>query len=565
MAKKCFTCGAELADEAFVCSHCGAIQIESNQPEAVEAQPEAASAAPQAAPAATTAKVLLPKLWMRIVAILAIVAATGIVAWKPLAMLVAPKLVLVSALSNTGEALAGRGVGGPLDLLTHKLDSEHPISTEFEYAYSGPYTNDVQMDLTILSDGPGKQWSINGSIAAGNILFSDAHDISIYGNKDFLAFSSDLLKQEAYYGVEYGGFRQQLEDSIFTEAEDPDPETVTQIEAVLELMQLLTDTTSEDYDQILEPYRALIKDFILDMDCETGGENLTLGSKDYSCRTVTLKVTEKDVSELLTQFTHKLSKDAAIYDRFVLLYIAGGGREENARDIWDSFIADLKERADLSSPEDAFHMDLKFYLYSSKVIYLDVILTPDEVDDVKAARLQVSLGAKPQKDDLRLYFEVTDRNNGVHSVDLRSEITASKNRYQHAMSLVVTEVDDREEGSFVIVWDKETGNMNLAFYDRAVTAGDTSVSAGALPIASLDVELLEEKDSFTLRYTYENEFEQILFPGVSAVFAEKHTVSMSCCNAGSLGKPDYIPLNAWDDDLTAVKNFLDKFYKYPSD
>lgn len=137
--------------------------------------------------------------------LLAILLLFFILGWKHLAVHIAPKAVLYSALTKAMEQLQPRFENSPLAILQRVADPDGKYSVNVAIQTYNDDLSNLEYRMKFQTDASKQQIAIEG--IAG--LPETGMGFSCYLDTDFMAFSSEKLLCDQYYGITYSSF---LED-----------------------------------------------------------------------------------------------------------------------------------------------------------------------------------------------------------------------------------------------------------------------------------------------------------------------------------------------------------------
>lgn len=140
-------------------------------------------------------------LWILLTVVMTI-SAVMFVCWDWLLLFVAPSAVLSSAFSDALTQLETRFAESPLSMVWDVLDWEGKYTADMKLNVPNPILGTVYCDMRLQANLPAHRFQAEGSVSSAE----RSMDLSLYGDNSFIAASSESLNTEAYYGITFDSF-----------------------------------------------------------------------------------------------------------------------------------------------------------------------------------------------------------------------------------------------------------------------------------------------------------------------------------------------------------------------
>lgn len=531
MSNFCKNCGAELQDEMLNCPICGA-EVNADVPEeTVSAEPVETSAAemPIQSPKAPKAAKKV-KWWMVAIPAVLVIAIVAALAWQPLLGLLAPGKALESAQENTNEKLNDRYEGSPFAVL---MKGAMWIENGEMALDVGVNANGQQMSANMLlqSNRPSKQMGANLAVEYGDLNISG----SVYGDPDKIAIAVDQFNDGTYYGVTLDTFKEDLKASVLGSAV-----TDEQIEMIDRYLQMVREMISseEDYSKLLEPYAAIVKEYMDKLEMTKGEGEIKLDGEYYNCTTMTLTMDEEYLFEMLEKLLDQLEEDEDIRELFesyvskISSIVAFDSAPSNvATGIMDLDDIVKQLRDALDEAQDMLKLDMEMTYYQYKGYVVAYVLKADlEVDEEEiSAEFKVNYGLNPGVSDI-IVSVVMESDGETFSMELVSKVEKSGDTYKETIE-VELEVPDTEKvkEQIVIEWNRKSGDLSYDFQMNI---------PGSEEIAFTFECKLEELDNGFRLSVEDFEIEGVVLD-----------VKLTCTTGTELKAPEFVNLDKWDENL----------------
>lgn len=347
------------------------------------------------------------RLLLAVVLILLAVVILCALFWDTIALYVAPKVVLTSALTDAWEKLEERTEGSPLRILAEGYDPDGKNTTLLKLQTSDNVLGQVDYDMTVQTDLNSNQVLASGEITTGG----KGLGVEVYLDSDFMALTSGDLLQGGYYGITYDTFSTDIQKfSLLTLLAGES--TIAKWEASVSALQEYMNRSHAlpQLPELTEEDVRLLMLGILALKSDTTTETVTIGGESLKCRTVTYSATGAQVGEILKQLMET------------------GAAEKGT-------------------------VTASFYLYENTLVRLDI----SGKAGTDSVELSLILGKDAAVNDLSLTMSKTEKGEQT-SLDLTASTRRTGARYTETITI----------GGASISYDfhTSTGDMTLNLPDR---------------------------------------------------------------------------------------------------
>lgn len=528
MQKFCTNCGTQLHENCFICPNCGALP---------DPDPIVEQAAAPAQPTADSVSVVEPpkasgfRWWMAAIPAVLVVAVVAALCWQSILMTVAPKVALAMAMNKTSDSVSKRYEDSPVTVLNKGAGfmENGEISVNAEARYDGEtYAGEFVMGFCQ------EQKQISFSAAAD--LMGKSYAANAYLDPEFAAVSADFFNGGTFYGITFETFKEDAMESILSEYL-----TQTDIEEADELIQVFLDVYTMDVDTqaLMEPYKAVIEEYVLDLETAKDTDEIKLDGQMYECTTLTYVLTEDDIMGLYERLLEVLEEDEDL-KALICLEAFGTVTGTDMEERWNEVIDELNDAIRDLRKEADFCADLIFYVRNGRLVNIRIDAEIEVDEEVVEVRCDVNYGLKSDSDMVCKLVMECDGEKIV--CEVVSSITNTYDKFQEVITVSVkTPYDETTEWELTTKWNKESGKLSLGA--RSSYDGEQT---GSL---SFTCKLEELEKGFKLSLD-EDDIADIM-EAMSAELPEGVTFDLliTCTENAQIEKPEYVNLDQWDATL----------------
>lgn len=530
MQKRCKTCGAALEQDTFICPSCGALpDSHTDDMSFFETQPEV-DTPPVEMTFGSVKKKKFPR-WILGVGIAAILVVALAFTWKALLMMIAPKTALSLAIGTTGKDLQQRYSHSPAAVVAEgtKYLQDGKLSINADISYEGERMQ-TQLDLAFNKEK--KQTAAGAALTLGE----KNYNASFYLDPEFAAVSTDLLKDDTYYGVTFETFKEDIRKSVFGEELSD-----AQIEHIDSIIQVFLDiyTLDIDREELSKPYKQVIKQYIKDQETEKENDTIIIDGKEYSCSTLTYSLSESDLYDLLDELIDTLEDDTDL-KALICRERIGNLIGINMDEAYEEFILDMRKNLEEAFEEADFSLDVVFYVRSGRLVSME-LESNIEVDGEEAEiSAEISFGLQSKSD---IVIDLAAKVDGEKAgIKLISKVTDDQDSYKETLTAEVNiPYEDKVKVTFSTKWNKSNGK--LTFTAKAQAEGDTQEF-------SMQYTLNKLSNGFELIIDQKN-VEDFLdqMDGDALPEGLEFTISVRCTKGADITKPEYVNIDRFDETL----------------
>lgn len=492
--------------------------------EAVEA-PADVSAAETEVPAPTQKKKF--PVWLAIV--LPVVVIAAVVVLTVLLWPKKPAVVLANASLKTSEALAARYAGSPLVPLAKAIRSmesgrtDITMTTTMDFSAYGMRFQSVT-DIGMQFDGTNRRMAFSVTEDEEGESFR----VDAYLDRDCLAFSSDMLPQEGYYGIHFDTLEEDVKKYIPGGEDMLNPESLD----MLDRFRALFDTNRPDASLLL-PYRDIFARYAAEVEPKLEDGFLIIDDQALECTTVTMDTTSETVLAMLLEVIAQAKTDEALKDYFDTQAIFLDTSETSWEEKLGEAEASIRE---FQESGKGFRITYTYFIYNDYLAQMKAAILPTEdgqAVDEDQLLMELTFGTDPETSDLR--FSLTIQEDGVDNYALTVTASGSADGSTRTDELVLFYLEPGSNSTATIrtQWDAQTGALNIS-----TTATDEDP-------ASFDAVLLDEGE--TVRFTADWE------PDTSVSGTATVTTRVSFSLVTGAGEPLEVPayrgMDQWDEEF----------------
>ncbi len=457
------------------------------------------------------------KWWMIAIPVVLVIVIAVACLWQPIVFALHPEQKLAVAMGKTLSALSQRYDQSPVHLLG-VLDPGKPSRMELDLVYADTYTDTTELSFDVSTDPKNRQIMMALSV-------EPIGDMALYIDPQGFAAAHNSFDDAKFYGVTYETFRADLMKSVLGPMLQQEPDTIDQLEKVVQSLQKTMNLKTEDADYFA-PYAKILADFAATIEV----------SSDTSS-TLSFSLTMEQLMTLCNQIVDTLEKD----ENWKELYTSSSVLSEYASLTWEEWVQELRDG--LKNMDEELDMKLHYTFYVGKdtiVTGVDCKMELKTDEENSDALISLQLGSDPAKDDLVLTLDVNTEDEKSQVV-LKSSLLASKDEYCHTISCEA-QTDGVSVGSLQLKtqWHSVTGALKLHYWMKD---GYREISRDT------EMNLKLDGRGFVLTYAYEGDMGELFNPGNFADNEGKLYVTLRYKERPEIEKPEWINLDQWDEQL----------------
>jgi len=226
------------------------------------------------------------------------------------ALLVIPRVILVSALAETGEALTQRFEGDPLRILLRALDPEGKYTLSGSLELTGSYPEALDLEGVLEADLKGHRFWAGGTASASDKTL----DFALYMDPGCLAVSSRQLTEGNYYGITYDSFSEDIRripllnvfisDAVFARWEES-------LQTLRE--QILREYPLPQLPELPEDMHQTLTAALLTLPYTAENRTLTENDETLVCRALTYSLKAEELKEAFPQLQQETAAAITFY------------------------------------------------------------------------------------------------------------------------------------------------------------------------------------------------------------------------------------------------------------
>ncbi len=235
------------------------------------------------------------KIWILLFSLLLIFALV-FAFWDTLVMLIAPKAVLSAAIQQAISDLEGRWNESPFAVIAAGYDREGKNNVDLDLSVSGDLFGTRTYRLQVLTDIPHNLIQASGTVEGESLSLED---ITLYADSAFIALSSEELLGDAYYGITYSTFSQDLNQIPLLSFLVPNETREKWAERIGSIQDFMNQ--DRKYPVIPEISRKELQYLtlgIMALKCDISKENCIVDGTDVSCRKFVYQASGSQVAPL---------------------------------------------------------------------------------------------------------------------------------------------------------------------------------------------------------------------------------------------------------------------------
>ena len=257
------------------------------------------------------------KQWMIPLCLLLVIVILSAVFWDTLAIYLAPKTVLTSALTHTTSLLQNRFSNSPVWMLAKVLDIPNGNTVSLELDTENKFAGNIKYDMDLQIRHHPRQ-----IFAEGNLITSNSSlDLSLYLDQDFAAISSQNLLQGNYYGITYDTFPLDIRSNPLLTFMIGS-ETISQWEQEVDNLQ--TQMSKEvNLPEISEEDLKTLSMGILALKADVQKDSLTLLRGEQACHVIRFQASGEQILDGLryaqAELPFSVNKETSFVSHFYLV------------------------------------------------------------------------------------------------------------------------------------------------------------------------------------------------------------------------------------------------------
>ena len=246
------------------------------------------------------------KILVIVLLILGAAVTAAVLFWDALVMLIAPKTVLSAAIQQAIFDLEIRWKESPFSVLAAAYDPEGKNSTVMNVSVSDDVLGNRNYQFELQTDLCHNQIQGEGAITGDALSL----DVSVYLDDHFMALSSQDLPGDAYYGITYDTFTQDLESIPLVSFLLPQ-QTKAGWEQRIEKIESFMNQSRElpEIPNISRKDLQYITLGILALKCDISWENCEVDGFPVSCRKFVYSASGSQISPLVAKLLGVSSVD----------------------------------------------------------------------------------------------------------------------------------------------------------------------------------------------------------------------------------------------------------------
>ena len=512
MHQECPYCGAQMSDLDQFCTKCG-LGTQAYLPLADQKAPRKKKF----------------RWWMIPLIVFFLAIMLAILLWPRVSFCLMPEMMLVEALSNTGEDISSRVEESPLSLLLQ--------SAQWEDGFNASMT----MDLSVVGyDGFGVGVSSAWDPDSG--VFMDATQQKIFGkvrtdtswtDENRVVFSCPSGSEQEYCSAAFDGLPEALQDGIFADMDEDDRAAFS---AALEAVRPSQDAFNRS--ELNKRYIRVLNDLL--GNCRRSVEfsdKVLMNNRREQLRIISYTTENEVLAGALEEFAGIMDAETVpggnLIPKKALEALA---LIEKTQEGSGSLSENLRKEAQSLRGDGTGEVSISFYLYEKKLAQMRV--TRRSLDAV-VSYVNIDLGTDGPYADIQV--NTKDSSGKQKSWLLQTEYTDSIRRN----TLTVTEAGTTQ--ILTLDWQKDSGQLGIS-----VTADGCTTHSEALLTGGDDGFMLTLPDALSLLSA--DAFGGLKF--VQSLARVDMTIVVS--KGGYVQIPEGKPLEQWDwDDLKYIqKTFL---------
>lgn len=394
------------------------------------------------APVPSTGKKVKKNMtWLIIcAAVLAVLIAAAFL-WKPLLRMLTPRNYLSIATGNTINALSKRSEGSPYELLSRAGEIMDDGQLDLSLSCDDYYSGKTEASLSLKTKKKEKQLMLDAMISSNDQNL----DLGVYLDADCVALQSDAFTAGNYYGLTFDTFARDIRSSYFNLILSE--EEMQQYEQVVQQLHKSINSTVA-YDELLEPYLEILKDFSEDQEPVISSERIELDGKTRKCDTFVYSIDQEQMNELFDALLTQLENDEDVSELF----------GDSA-----AIVQSIRTSMEARSVKSNQTCILTYYVYNLRLaaIGCEVTVSFNESENQPVNELMLTFGSNPKTSDLILEMK-SEYKESKSCNTITSSIERSGSIYGNTITVDTVSNDECETLIISSSWNRDSGELDFS-------------------------------------------------------------------------------------------------------
>ena len=359
-----------------------------------------------------------------------------VVFWDSVALVIAPKAVLTTALSDAFTKLEERFEDSPLWIVAEGYDEGGCNTIQMQLDTANDLVGEIKYDMKVQTDEANHQILAEGTAKTSR----NQLNLSVYANPEFVALTSAELLQGGYYGIQYDTFAADIRSFPLIGLLIPDV-TIQEWYRSLKSVQVFMsrDYTLPEFPDITEEDMKMLMLGILALRSDVTKTEISIGANTLPCRKITYSEAGDRVSEVL---------------KYILDTTGQEGGEITA----------------------------SFYLYEKALVKVELTGTAGD----NKVHCEILSGTDIQADDLAISFAKVE-NGSVSDLSVVVHTKREGERYSETISM--------NEMAISYDWNPNSGDMKLYLPNKEPVALILEEAEAGFQVVTQDLAVLLDINS----------------------------------------------------------------------